>query len=253
MLSAVAVAALRLLPIQMARKVARSLPIRHEIEVDGIKILCHPNDNVTERELMLDPQPDNDTCRSVRWILPNLKPGGTFLDVGANCGVYSLFAARKVGSTGRVIAIEPIPTMQERIVFNASRNGFRNIELVRSAAGAEAGTATLYVRGKNYGQSSLIKEPSFTPVSVPVTPLRHVVVSKGLTSIDALKVDVEGFEDRVIIPYLTSSPRSLWPRHIVLKVSSASAWNKDCTVVLKSSGYRLAIEDYGEAMYSLEP
>ncbi|MFA5901326.1 MAG: FkbM family methyltransferase [Hyphomicrobium sp.] len=251
MISTVAVACLRLLPVGAARKIARSMPIRHDVEVDGIKLRCHPSDNVTERELMLDPRTGNESVGSLDWVVEGLGTGGTFVDIGANCGLYSLFAARAVGPTGRVIAIEPIPLMQERLRFNARRNGFDGIELVPSAVGPQAGTATLYVRGKNYGQSSLIAEPGFAPLTVPVAPLTDILAAKDIASIDVLKIDVEGFEDRVIIPFLRDSARSLWPRRIVIEIASASDWHEDCAAFFVANGYRLMAEGFGDALFEL--
>jgi len=235
----------------MARKIARQLPISHDVVVDGIKVRCHPSDNVTERELLLDPRPGNESFSSLLWIMSDLKPGGTFIDVGANCGLFSLFAARQVGPTGRVISIEPIPLMQERLTFNAQRNGYGNIDLVKSAVGADNGTATLFVRGKNYGQSSLIAHDGFKPISVPVRPLVEVTADKDVASIDVLKIDVEGFEDRVLIPFLTASPRPLWPRKIVMEISSAGDWRQDCDAFLTSEGYRRTATASGDGLYEL--
>ena len=42
----------------------------------------------------------------------------TFIDLGANEGLYSLFAARRVGPTGTVIAVEPSAREYERLVAN---------------------------------------------------------------------------------------------------------------------------------------
>jgi hypothetical protein len=106
MLTSMAVACLRRLPRRTARNIVKSVPFVHDIEVDGIKLRCHPHDNVTERELMLDPTAERE---AIDLVLAELGAGGTFVDIGANCGVYSLFAARQVGPAGRVVAIEPIP------------------------------------------------------------------------------------------------------------------------------------------------
>src|ERR1700758_1176748 len=43
----------------------------------------------------------------LRFLWRNLKPGAVFLDIGAHHGVYSVVAAKKVGTTGTVVSFEP--------------------------------------------------------------------------------------------------------------------------------------------------
>ena len=104
-----------------------------------------------------------------------LRENDVFVDVGANCGAYSLFAARNVGPNGRVIAIEPMPEMLKRLRYNIAVNGFRNIEVVPTAVGPEAGTATLFVDEARRGLSSMEKLEGTTPLQVPVATLLSVV------------------------------------------------------------------------------
>ena len=49
-------------------------------------------------------------------------------------------------------------------------------------------------------------------VVVRCRPLLAVVTEAGLAGIDALKIDVEGFEDKVLVPFFRDAPPSLWPR-----------------------------------------
>jgi hypothetical protein len=60
-----------------------------------------------------------------------------------------------------------------------------------------------------------------------------------LTGIDALKIDVEGAEDRVLVPFLRDAPPSLWPRLIVIEDSSAE-WSTDLFALLKAKGYEVS-------------
>ncbi|WP_158583316.1 FkbM family methyltransferase [Salinisphaera sp. Q1T1-3] len=59
--------------------------------------------------------------------LRNLPAGSVFMDIGANCGLYSLIAAGSVGPTGRVLSFEPQLELFSQLVENINRNGFRNI------------------------------------------------------------------------------------------------------------------------------
>lgn len=83
------------------------------------------------------------------WLCRTLRPGDTFVDVGANTGYFSLLAASLVGGEGggKVIAVEACPRTFRRLQLNLSLNRTLARGCVRSvnAAAAEAvGEATLY-------------------------------------------------------------------------------------------------------------
>ena len=66
-------------------------------------------------------------------IVDFLKPGATFVDVGANEGFFSVIGAKLCGPDGRVVAVEPqnrmIPVIQE----NLRLNGLNNVTIVNAA------------------------------------------------------------------------------------------------------------------------
>jgi len=68
------------------------------------------------------------------WIRSALKPGDVFVDVGANIGFFSLLASQIVGSEGRVVSIEPSPTIFAQLTANVALNRVGNIRLVNCAA-----------------------------------------------------------------------------------------------------------------------
>ena len=120
-------------------------------------------------------------------------PGQTFLDVGANVGIYTLFAARTVGPSGRVIAIEPVPRLAALLRETVAMNGLSDVVAVHEAAAGEAsGERTLHIAFP-YGHSSLY----------PLPTARQQVRVCGIALDDLLrpdrrphciKIDVEGAE-----------------------------------------------------------
>ena len=127
-----------------------------------------------------------------------LKPGMTFVDVGANWGYFTLLAAHLVGPQGTVVAIEPDPRMFAKLEANVLRNGFRNVTLHPFAAAAADGHLPLQVYDEaagNFGLSHLL--PGSTDagaVSVRIRPLDSVLDALGLGVVDLLKMDIEGAE-----------------------------------------------------------
>src|SRR5690348_14247261 len=68
-----------------------------------------------------------------------LRPGTCFLDVGAHAGLYTLLAARLVGPTGSVVAIEPLPSNVRILRRHLELNRLHNVTVIEAAAGAKAG------------------------------------------------------------------------------------------------------------------
>jgi FkbM family methyltransferase len=129
---------------------------------------------------------------------------GAFLDVGANTGFYSLLAWRANAGL-RIHAFEPFPPVLEILERNLALNGRpAGISVCASAAGAENGTARLYVPLQDHGlvESSCSLESTFKDahsavVDVPVTTIDHYVAREGVSGVSMIKIDVEGHEDKV--------------------------------------------------------
>jgi FkbM family methyltransferase len=77
------------------------------------------------------------------WLDTILRPGMTFVDVGANDGLYALFAAQRVGPQGKVLAIEPSQREFMRLDRNLRLNRLTNVRAFRLAASSQYGEATL--------------------------------------------------------------------------------------------------------------
>ncbi len=237
------------LPRKMAWKILKVLPGYIDIKVDGLILRCYPSDNITERELVLD-KSNSRNLKLAALLMDRLRPGDIFVDIGANCGLYSILAARRVGPIGRVIAIEPLRIMLERLVFNAKINGIENIETIEAAVGDANGTVTIYARPDNYGQSSLVRTIGAMTSQVRVKPL-YEAVPRSVEAIAAMKVDVEGYEDRVLLPFLRVSPRQLWPNRLMIEIKSRGDWQEDCLKALRMHGYETVWSDQIDAILEL--
>jgi hypothetical protein len=62
------------------------------------------------------------------------------------------------------------------------------------------------------------------------------VAEEGLRRIDAIKLDVEGAEDRILVPYLVEAPRPLRPRFMIIE-DNRSVWKEDLLGLLERTGY----------------
>jgi FkbM family methyltransferase len=120
----------------------------------------------------------------------------SFVDVGANMGVYSLLVTAATSGKVTVHAFEPEPETCNRLQLNVATNGFSNIAVHPLALGDVAGSAPLYVPATNTTESSLLStfRTGTHPVSVDVARLDDLDIG----TVDLMKIDTEGTEDRVI-------------------------------------------------------
>ena len=70
-----------------------------------------------------------------------LDSGGCVFDVGANAGLFTLAATRRVGEDGRVVAFEPSPREYALLRKNVDLNRLTNVRTVQRAVGDKIGVA----------------------------------------------------------------------------------------------------------------
>ena len=140
----------------------------------------------------------------VRWTLKLLlKPGDTFLDIGANIGYLSAVASECVGETGHVLSFEPNPEVFPLLVDNSKLGPYRNIFPVNFAASEKSGTANLFC-GFETALSTLQEKTGLLRIKCAVEVatvsiddwLRTQVFDIG--KIKLVKIDTEGHEYKVL-------------------------------------------------------
>lgn len=138
-----------------------------------------------------------------------LKPGMTVVDVGANVGYYSLLALSLIGHSGRLLAFEPAARPRARL--KSSLEGVANAEIIDCALGSESGFAPLYIdRDADNDTPTMVGSEGGVPVSVNVETLDDCLASRGISRVDLLKLDVEGWE-----PHILDGARQLLSRGAV--------------------------------------
>jgi FkbM family methyltransferase len=164
--------------------------------------------------------------------------GGVFVDVGANVGTYAMVLARHVGTNGKVIAIEPHPITHARLAFNRAASGYAQVTLVAAAAGPSDGELMIETDGDNLGASHIVTgKLSSNAIKVPSLRLQRILLAAGVYHVDAMKIDVEGYEDRVLTGFFRQAPASLWPRAVVIEHLSRNEWLEDCIADMRARGY----------------
>jgi FkbM family methyltransferase len=130
-----------------------------------------------------------------------LNDGATVVDIGANVGGFAVFASRRIGRSGRVVAVEPEPNSFRQLEVNATLNpGYAPIQALCFAVGSKRGEAVLH-SDDSAGLSSLhqLETRSHTvDLKVPVLTLEDVFDQARVEYCHYLKVDAEGSEYDII-------------------------------------------------------
>ena len=123
--------------------------------------------------------------------------GATVIDAGAHIGVYTHLFSRWVGPGGRVVAFEPEPAAASRLESSLRRNGCSNVQIHRTALGESEARLQLHVTQDSAFSSLGTPVNGATVVRrlpVAVTSLDEFCRREGITHIDLLKMDLEGYE-----------------------------------------------------------
>ena len=206
-----------------------------DVPYQGASFRFYHQASATERGALFNPDYNLEELDFLRAHAPT---GGVFVDVGANVGTYAMVLARHVGASGKVIAIEPHPVTHARLAFNRAASGFTQVQLVAAAAGPSDGELMIATDGDNLGASHIVSgDRPGNAIRVPSLRLQRILDDAGADHVDALKIDVEGFEDRVLTGFFKQAPQRLWPRAVVIEHLSRDDWQDDCIADMRARGY----------------
>jgi FkbM family methyltransferase len=179
-----------------------------------------------------------------RFAFSLLRPGDTAFDVGANIGLWSLIAARRVGAAGRIWAFEAIPSTAGRLERNRALSGSPPQLVIENLAASDSnGTITIHETGPaNSAGATLRPIEGGRPLTVRSTSLDTYWRGLGEPNLRLLKVDTEGAEYKV----LTGAIELLGATNPVVIfecdeqfLSEAGATATDVFQLLADCGYRI--------------
>ena len=168
--------------------------------VDGrVKFFCDPRDGIAREACFMGHYEPQETA----IMLHVLRPGMCFVDVGANWGYFTLLAADLVGKDGRVVSFEPHPLLFAQLQENLLRNALTWAAALQVAVADTFGEMTLAsfdTETSNWGVSHLVAEcdPQAPQFRVQSGLLETLLDRHGVSSVDMLKMDIEGAESFVL-------------------------------------------------------
>ena len=221
----------------------------------GMRLRLYALGNGCEKNALFTPQMFDVMERGILAdAIGRKRDGFTFIDIGANVGLYSLFVASRAAKA-RILAIEPQPGILDRLRFNLAANPGVKVDVLPIALADRDGTVDLLLDTSDSGGTHIetaTRNEAGASVAVPCKPLVSVLREAGIASIDALKIDVEGAEDVVLVPFFRDAPRDLLPE-LVLIEDTRGFWQTDVFALLEQHGYTVVARNRQNVAYRRAP
>lgn len=207
--------------------VTKIRPAPVDFDYYGLTLRLYPTLYPSARHMLFTPVWSEYHERA--FILRHLPKNGNFVDVGANAGLF-LFAIAALRRDCKVLAFEPMDDYASILNFNIRANKLDNV-IVEPVALSDADGEVMIDRATK----SILSGRGVT--TVKSARLQSVLAKHGLGRIDVLKIDVEGVEDRVLMPFFRATQPSVWPRAVVMEICFREHWQEDCLAYMLANGY----------------
>jgi FkbM family methyltransferase len=184
---------------------------------------------------------ENYNLKEINFLISNLEKDGTFLDIGANYGYYSQTISFH-NLVNKIIAIEPNKKFLPRIKDNFSllldhKKNISPIIVENLAVSDTKGHAFLNLE-LGLGSAYFQREESFKSIKISSDTLVNILSRNNIKKVSGIKIDVEGHEDKALIPFFKKVNKELYPKIILIEYTSKINWNLDIITYLKDLGYK---------------
>ena len=123
-----------------------------------------------------------------------VKPGMTVVDVGANFGYYTLLFGDAVGSSGQVVAIEPVPSTVQLLRLSIELNGYTRCTALHEVALGQNATGEAHMFVPPHEPKNALVVARALPDTLKVKSTNLDTVLKDFARVDLIKIDAEGAE-----------------------------------------------------------
>ena len=198
--------------------------------------------NLIEYGILLDPKYN---LLDIEFLLEGSNLGSNFVDLGSNIGLYSQPLAL-ASPNGIVLSVDANPLMKTRLIFNNKASGIKNVKFVLSAVSNKIGKGSLKIR-KN--DNAIVALDENIQSDVKINTLENLIHENNIKSIYGLKIDIEGHEDKALVPFLLNAKESLLPKKIVIEKLSKNTDYPECTLAFKKLNYKLISRSKNNSFY----
>jgi FkbM family methyltransferase len=200
--------------------------------------------NLIEYGILLVP---NYNGLDLAFLLEGSDLESNFVDLGSNIGLYSQPLAL-ASPLGKVLAIDANPLMKSKLLFNFHASKINNIEFSLSAVSDKIGKGSLKIRKNDIAIVALDEN---IKGNIEINTLQNLISISKIKSIHGLKIDIEGHEDKALVPFLLNAPKALLPKKIVIEKLSKESDYPGCNDAFKKLNYKLVKRSKNNSFYEL--
>ena len=198
-------------------------------------------------------------CRNERkeifFVKKNTTDNTVFFDIGANMGIYTQMVASSFDKikNSTIIAIEPDPLNCFRIKQNLGLlekkipNIFNQVKIEECGVG-DINKEMYLTRSYGPANGSVIESYEKNSIKIKVKTLLDIIEVNKISHITNLKIDIEGYEDKVLLPFFKNANKELYPKNIVIEYFL----NRSILDYLKSIGYKISFMNKSNAILQLK-
>lgn len=198
--------------------------------------------NLIEYGILLDKKYN---CLDLEFLLEGANLDSNFVDLGSNIGLYSQPLAL-ASPNGMVLSIDANPLMKSRLLFNIQSTAIKNIQFVLSAVSNKIGKGSLKIRKDDI---AIVAVDETIRSDIKINTLENIIKENKLKSIYGLKIDIEGHEDKALVPFLLNTTEALLPKKIVIEKLSKYSDYPECTLAFDKLNYKLISRSKNNSFY----
>lgn len=173
-------------------------------------------------------------------LLHEIKPGEYVAEMGSYLGHYTLYLSNKVGSKGKVIAIEPMPDNLKILKKNIKKNNLKNVIIVGKGVWHETGTMVFQRKPDDFQSGSIdLKYSDKNSFTVDVDSLDNIISSINIDHVDVMMIQLNGVEKQALMGL-----NSYFPKYfaIAARYSKPDENNAvEISNILKARNYKVKI------------
>jgi FkbM family methyltransferase len=217
-----------------------------DVRFRGCAYRLRGQNNLIEYGLLLNPCYNK---RDIDFLIEGSNPGDNFVDLGSNIGLYTLPMAAAAGANGVVVAVDANPMMAHTLRDNLAASQFSHVRVFSVAVSDADGRADLMVLKDDVAIVHIVEK---TDGSVPVRTLASIISECAVDSIYGLKIDIEGHEDKALVPFMIAAPHALLPKRIVIEHPKPNEDYPGCAAIFAKRGYELVERNQNNSFYVLK-
>ena len=202
--------------------------------------------NLIEYGLLLDPKYNSS---DLDFLIEGSNLESNFVDLGSNIGLYSQPLALSCPN-GMVLSIDANQLMGSKLLFNLKATKIKNIQYVLSAVSNKIGRGSLKIRKDDIAIVALDEN---IRNNIKINTLENIIKEYNIKNIYGLKIDIEGHEDKALVPFLLNTSKALLPKKIVIEKLAKNADYPECSLAFEKLNYKLISRSKNNSLYELTP